>query len=33
MANGLTLDEVLATVVLEGDSDFGFSDGCSSEGE
>ena len=33
MANGLTLDEVLAGVVLEGDSDFALSDGCSSEGE
>ena len=29
MANGLTLDEVLARVVLEGDSDFALSDGCS----
>ena len=28
-----TLDEVLAGVVLEGDSDFALSDGCSSEGE
>ena len=33
MANGLTLDEVLARVVLEGNSDFALSDGCSSEGE
>ena len=33
MANGLTLDEVLAGVVLDGDSDFALSDGCSSEGE
>ena len=33
MANGLTLDEVLARVVLEGDSDFALSEGCSSEGE
>ena len=33
MVNGLTLDEVLARVVLEGDSDFALSDGCSSEGE
>ena len=32
-ANRLTLDEVLAKVVLEGDSDFALSDGCSSEGE
>ena len=32
-ANGLTLDEVLAGVVLEDDSDFALSDGCSSEGE
>ena len=32
-ANGLTLDEVLAGVVLEGDSYFALSDGCSSEGE
>ena len=32
-ANGLTLGEVLAGVVLEGDSDFAISDGCSSEGE
>ena len=31
--NRLTLDEVLTGVVLEGDSDFGFSDGCTSEGE
>ena len=28
-----SLDEVLARVVLEGDSDFALSDGCSSEGE
>ena len=33
MTIGLTLDEVLARVVLEGDSDFALSDGCSSEGE
>ena len=32
-AYGLTLDEVLAGVVLEGDSNFALSDGCSSEGE
>ena len=31
--NGLTLAEVLARVVLEGDSDFALSDGSSSEGE
>ena len=33
MANRLTLDDVLARVVLEGDSDFALSDGCSGEGE
>ena len=33
MANGITFDEVLARVVLEGDGDFALSDGCSSEGE
>ena len=33
MANWLTLDEVLARVVLEGDSDFALFDGCSSEEE
>ena len=33
MANRLTLDEVLARVVLEGDSDFVLSDDHSSEGE
>ena len=33
MAYGLTLHEVLARVVLEGDSDFALSDGWSSEGE
>ena len=33
MANRLTLDDVLARVVLQGDSDFALSDGCSSEGE
>ena len=33
MANKLTLDEVLARVVLEGDSEFALSEGCSSEGE
>ena len=33
MANRLTLDEVLARVVLEGDSDFALSDGCSGDGE
>ena len=33
MANELTLNEVLARVVLESDSDFALSDGCSSEGE
>ena len=33
MANRQTLDEVLARVVLEGDSNFALSDGCSSEGE
>ena len=32
-ANGLTLDEVLAGDVLEGDSGVALSDGCSSEGE
>ena len=33
MASRLGLDEVLARVVLEGDSDFALSDGCISEGE
>ena len=33
MANGLTLDEVLARVVQEGKSDFALSDGSSSAGE
>ena len=33
MANRLSLDEVMARVVLVGDSDFSLFDGCSSEGE
>ena len=33
MVNRQILDEVLARVVLEGDSNFALSDGCSSEGE
>ena len=32
-ANRITLDKVLARVVLEGDSDFALTDGCSSEGK
>ena len=33
MANNGELDEGLARVALEGDSDFARSDGCSSEGK
>ena len=33
MANRLSLEEVLSRVVLDSDSDFGLSDGSSSEEE